>query len=173
MALPGGAKHPRAIAAVIGRDSATLIEHLGSHVDTLRFASQLGLLPVINPSMGLGEVLVAEARSRQSRSARVPILLIDALNLDSSGRDRVSTGLDTIDVTFLAADTVRLGNGTSKDQMRIIIGSDGRSRGARSGATAKDNFSIRPTTKPVTSRFNDTSAARPLSPQHTVRAPTR
>lgn len=54
--------------------------------------------------------------------------------------------------TLLAADTVRLGNATSKDQMRVIIGADGRSRGAASGSTAKDKFSIRPTSKSVSPR---------------------
>ncbi|HTE44054.1 MAG TPA: hypothetical protein VK636_02330, partial [Gemmatimonadaceae bacterium] len=71
------AKHPRVLSAIVGRDSTMLIEHLGSHVDTLRFASQPGLLPLINPSMGLIEVLVARARLQKSPSVNVPILGID------------------------------------------------------------------------------------------------
>ena len=95
-----------------------------------------GMLPVINPSMGLTELLVARARSQKARPARVPILFIDALSLDSPGKDKVGAAPMAIDVTFLAADTVRLGNGTSTDQMRVIIGVDGRSRGAAAGTTA-------------------------------------
>jgi hypothetical protein len=146
------AKHPRVMSAVVGRDSVQLIEHLGSHVDTLRFGSQPGLLPIINPSIGLSEVVIARARSQHSRSAKIPILLIDALDLDSPPKDKVGAAAATLDVTFLAADTVKIGNGTSTDQMRVIVGSDGRSRGAKAGATAKDkHFSIRPTSKPVPS----------------------
>lgn len=143
------AKHPRVMSAIFGRDSTLLIEHLGSHVDTLRFASQPGMLPVINPSIGLIEIVVARARSQKSPSAKIPVLVIDALDLDSPAKDRVVAAPMPVDVTFLAADTVRLGNPTSKDQMRAIIGADGRSRGAASGSTAKDKFSIRPTSKPV------------------------
>jgi hypothetical protein len=152
------AKHPRVMSVIVGLDSATLIEHLGSHVDTLRFASQPGLLPVINPSMGLLELLVARARAQKSRPAKVPILMIDALNLDAPG-DKVGAAGAVIDVTFLAADTVKLGNGPSTDQMRVIIGADGRVRGAANGSTAKkrradgtmveDKFSMRPTSKPM------------------------
>jgi hypothetical protein len=143
------AKHPRVISAIVGRDSAKLIEHLGSHVDTLRFPSQPGMVSVINPSMGLIELVVARARSQKSRSAKIPVLLIDALNLDTPGKAKVGADTATADVTFLAADTVMLGNGKSKDQMRVIIGADGRSRGGANGSTAKDKFSIRPTSKPL------------------------
>jgi hypothetical protein len=167
------AKHPRLASAVLGRDSATVIEHLGARVDTLRFASQPGLLPVINPSIGLLELVVARARSQNARSAKVPILLIDALGLDSPGKNKVEAATAAVDVTFLAADTVRLGNGISTDQMRFIIGADGRCRGAKNGATAKDHFSMVPTSKPVTPRFNDASATRSPSPRHTVRASAR
>jgi hypothetical protein len=146
------AKHPRVMSVIVGRDSTKLIEHLGSRVDTLRFASQPGMLPLINPSVGLMELLVARARSQKSRPARVPILLIDALDLDSPGKDKVGAAPMAIDVTFLAADTVRFGNGPSTDQLRIIIGADGRSRGGESGSTAKDKFSFRPTSKAVSSR---------------------
>jgi hypothetical protein len=147
------AKHPRVMAVVVGRDSVMLIEHLESRVDTLRFPSQPGLLPLINPSVGLTEVLVARARAQKSRPTRVPILFIDALDLDSPAKDKVGAAIRAIDVTFLASDTVKLGNGESTDQLRVIIGSDGRSRGATAGATAKDqHFSIRPTSKPVSSR---------------------
>jgi hypothetical protein len=146
------AKNPRVITAIVGRDSTKLIEHLGSHVDTLRFPSQPGLLPVINPSMGLIELAVARARSQNSRFAKVPILLIDALYLDSPGKDKVEAGPAPIEITFLGSDTVMLVTTTSKDQMRLIIGSDGRSRGAKSGATAKDHFSIMPASNPVSTR---------------------
>jgi hypothetical protein len=143
------AKNPRVISAIVGPDSAKLIEHLGRHVDTLRFPSQPGLVPVINPSMGLIEVVVARARSEKSRSGRIPILLIDALNLDTPGKSKVGADTATADVTFLAGDTVMLGNGKSRDQMRVIIGADGRSRGGANGSTAKDKFSVRPTSKPL------------------------
>lgn len=143
------AKHPRIMSAIVGRDSAMLIEHLGSHVDTLRFASQPGMLPLINPSVGLMEILVARARSQKSRPIKVPILFIDALDLDSPAKDKVGAAPMAIDVTFLAADTVKFGNGTSTDQLRVIIGADGRSRGGESGSTAKDKFSFRATSKPV------------------------
>jgi len=147
------AKHPRILSAIFGRDSTLLIEHLGSHVDTLRFASQQGLLPVINPSMGLIELVVARARSQRARSAKVPILGIDALNLDPPhAASKVGAGVTPVDLTFLAGDTVMLGNPTSKDQMRIVVGADGRIRGARNGSTAKDKFSMRPTSTPVSSR---------------------
>jgi hypothetical protein len=147
------AKHPRVIFAIIGRDSAKVIEHLGSHVDTLRFGSQRGMLPVINPSVGLTELVVARARAQQSRSSKVPILFIDALNLDPHhAADKVDAGAMTLDVTFLTADTVRIGNGRPTDQLRVIIGADGRFRGGTSGPTAKDTFSFRPTSKPVSHR---------------------
>lgn len=147
------AKHPRVLSAIVGRDSTMLIEHLGSHVDTLRFAAQPGLLPVINPSMGLLELVVARARSQKSRSAKVPILQIDALYLDSPhAADKVGAEPGPVDVTFLAGDTVMLGTPRSKDQMRLIIGADGCIRGAASGSTSKDKFSTRPTSKPVSSR---------------------
>jgi hypothetical protein len=146
------AKHPRVLSAVVGRDSATVVEHLGSHADTLRFASQPGLLPIINPSIGLIELLVARARAQKARSVKMPILVIDALGLDSPAKDKVGAGRMTVEVAFLAADTVRLGNATSKDQMRVIIGADGRCRGAASGSTAKDEFSMRPTSKPASAK---------------------
>jgi hypothetical protein len=146
------AKHPRVISAIVDRDSAKLIEHLGSHVDTLRFQSQPGVVPVINPSMGLMEVVVARARSQKSPSAKIPILLIDALSLDTPGKAKVLARIDTLDVTFLTADTVRLGNGPSTDQMRVIIGADGRVRGGMNGSTAEDTFSMRATSKPAPSR---------------------
>jgi hypothetical protein len=142
------AKNPRVLSVAIGRDSTTVIEHLKSHVDTLRFASQPGLLPVINPSIGLLELVIARARSQKARPAKVPLLGIDALNLDSQG-DIIGAGVGPVDVTFLAADTVRLGNPTSKDQMRFIIGADGRCRSAMNGSTAKDKFSMRATSNPV------------------------
>jgi hypothetical protein len=143
------AKHLRVLSAVVGSDSTKLIEHLGSHVDTLRFASQPGTVSVINPSMGLMEVLVARARSQKARSAKVPILFIDALHLDSPGKDKVGAAPAALDVTFMAADTVKIGNGASTDQMRVIIDADGRIRGAKNGSTAKDKFSMRPTSKPM------------------------
>jgi hypothetical protein len=143
------AKHPRVLSAIVGRDSIKLIEHLATRVDTLRFASQPGLLPLINPSVGLMEILVARARAQKSRPVKVPILLIDALYLDSPGKDKVGAAVQAIDVTFLGADTVKFGNGASTDQLRVIIGTDGRSRGGASGSTAKDKFSFRPTSKPV------------------------
>jgi hypothetical protein len=146
------AKHPRVLSAIIDGDGARIIEHLGSHVDTLRFPAQPGMVSVINPSMGLIELVVARARSQGSPSAKVPILLIDALNLDTPGRAKIGADTATADVTFLTADTVRLGNGTSTDQMRVIIGADGRSRGAASGSTANDKFSIEPASKPTKSR---------------------
>jgi hypothetical protein len=146
------AKNPRVISAIVGRDSVKLIEHLGSHVDTLRFQSQPGVVPVINPSMGLMEVVVARARSQKSPSAKIPILLIDALSLDTPGKAKVLARIDTLDVTFLTADTVRLGNGPSTDQMRVIIGADGRVRGGMNGSTAEDTFSMRATSKPAPSR---------------------
>jgi hypothetical protein len=147
------AKHPRVLSAIVGGDGVQLTEHLGSHVDTLRFAPQRGLLPIINPSMGLLELVVARARSQGSRSAKVPILVIDALDLDSpAAADRVKADAGAVDVTFLAGDTVMLGTATSKDQMRIIVGADGRIRGAKNGSTAKDKFSMRPTSKPVSPR---------------------
>jgi hypothetical protein len=139
------AKRRRVLTAIVGRDTAMLIEHIGSHVDTLRFAAQPGLLPVINPSMGLLELVVARARLQKSRSAKIPILGIDALDLDSPGKEKVEAGTMPVDVTFLAADTVRLGNPKSADQVRMIIGTDGRIRSARSGSTAKSRFSMRPT----------------------------
>ena len=143
------AKHRRVLTAIVGRDSAMLIQHVGSHVDTLRFASQPGLLPVINPSMGLLELVVARARLQKSRSAKIPILGIDALYLDSRGKENVEAGTEPVDVTFLAADTVRLGNPKSADQVRMIVGADGHVRGARSGSTSKSIFSMRPTSKRV------------------------
>jgi hypothetical protein len=146
------AKNPRVISAIVGRDSAKLIEHLGRHVDTRRFSAQPGLVPVINPSMGLIEVVVARARSQNARSARIPILLIDALNLDTPGKSKVGADTATADVTFLAGDTVMLGNGKSTDQMRVIIGADGRSRGGANGSTARDKFSIRPASKALRPR---------------------
>jgi len=146
------AKNPRVISAIVGRDGSVLIEHLGKHVDTLQFPSQPGTVPVINPSMGLMEVVVARARSQKSRSTKIPILLIDALSLDTPRKAKVLARIDTLDVTFLAADTVRLGNGPSTDQMRVLIGADGRVRGGMNGSTAKDTFSMRATSKPVPSR---------------------
>jgi hypothetical protein len=147
------AKHPRVISAMVGRDSAKVIEYLGSHVDTLRFASQPGMVPLINPSIGLSEVVVAHARAQKSRSSKVPVLFIDALNLDPHhATDKVDAGPAALDVTFLAADTVRFGNGPSTDQMRLIIGADGRLRGGGSGSTAKDKFSISRVARPVSSR---------------------
>jgi hypothetical protein len=144
------AKHPRTISAIIGRDSASVIEHVGSRVDTLRFATKPGALPVINPSMGLLEVVVAHARSQKSRSVKVPILAIDALDLDSHDAvNKVAAGVAPIDLTFLAGDTVVIGTSTSKDQMRMIVGADGRIRGAKNGSTSKDRFSMRPTSKRV------------------------
>jgi hypothetical protein len=143
------AKHPRLLSAVVGSNSTMLIQQLGNKVDTARFASQPGMLPLINPSVGLIEVLVARARPQKSRPARVPILFIDALHLDAPTTDKVGAAPRAIDVTFLAADTVKLGNGPSTDQMRVIIGADGRSRGGVSGSTAKDKFSFWPTSKAV------------------------
>ena len=37
---------------------------------------------------------------------------------------------------------------TSADQMRVVVGPDGRARGAKNGATAKDQFAMWPTTNP-------------------------
>jgi hypothetical protein len=146
------AKHPRILSAILGRDSTLLIEHLGSHVDTLRFASQPGLLPIINPSMGLIELVVARARSQGARSAKVRILEIDGLNLEKPrAASKVGAGVGPVDITFLAGDTVMLGTPTSKDQMRLVVGADGRIRSAKNGSTAKDRFSMRPTSKAVQS----------------------
>lgn len=145
------AKHPRVFSAIFGRDSTLFIERLKSRVDTLRFASQPGMVPVINPSVGLSELVVARARAQKSRSVKVPILFIDALNLDTHG-DKVGAGPMALDVTFLAADTVRIGNGTSTDQMRLIVGADGRCRSGGSGSTAKDKFSFWQVARPVSSR---------------------
>ena len=41
-----------------------IVAYLGSHVDTLRFAAQPGMVPVINPSIGLIELVVTRARAR-------------------------------------------------------------------------------------------------------------
>jgi hypothetical protein len=95
------------------------------------------------------EILVARARSQTSRPAKVPILIINALGLDTPRKDRIEAAPAALDVKFLAADTVVLGNGPSTDQMRVIVGADGRSRAAASGKTAKDKFSIRPTSTPM------------------------
>ena len=136
------ATNPRIASVIISGDSAKLIEHLGNHVDTLRFAAQPGMVPLVNPSMGLIEVIVARARSRESRSAKIPFLLIDGLNLDTPKGAQVGAMPAVADITFLAADTVKLGNGSSTDQMRIVVGADGRIRSAANGSTARDQFSI-------------------------------
>ena len=148
------AQSARRISVAVGRTSVQLIERLGRMTDTVRLPARPGLLPVINPSIGLIELVVARARSKASRPTAIPIVLIDALNLDSSPtaslRSRADTG--TANVTFLSADTVMLGNARSRDQMRLLIGADGRSRGAASGTTATDHFAILPTSKPVPQR---------------------
>jgi hypothetical protein len=150
--LGNDSKVPTLITVIVGRDSTQLIEHRGREVDTLRLASAPGSIPVINPSMGLIEVVVARARSQHARTTTVPILFIDALNLDvgPTAPLRSRAGAGTVDVTFLRADTVRfssfLASGAPRanaraDQLRVVVGSDGRVRGAVSGADAKDHFS--------------------------------
>jgi|SRR5579884_2124222 len=137
------ATRPRVASVVIGRDGATLIEHLDGRVDTSRFASRPGTMPIINPSVGLAELIVARARSQHARSVKIPILYIDALKLDTRS-DKIGAAPQTLDLTFLPADTVRVGNGPSTDQMRLIVGADGRIRDVASGSTATDKFSARP-----------------------------
>lgn len=140
----------RIITVTFGRDSMQIVERRGNEADTLRLPSAAGTLPYIDPSMGLIEPIVARARSQKS-SVKVPIVLIDALNLTSTPsaplRSRANVGV--IEVTFVSADTAMLGNGHERDKMRVVVGADGHVRGAVSGADAKDPFAIRPTTKPA------------------------
>jgi len=141
----------RFISMIVGRDSAQVIERVARKVDTLRLASAPGTIPIFDPSIGLYELVVARARSQKSRTVSVPILKIDADDLDKSPNAslRSLAGLVPGEVTFLSADTVMLGNAREKDKVRIIIGADGRARGAASGRDAKDHFAMRPTSKPV------------------------
>jgi hypothetical protein len=139
------AKHPRMATAIVGRDSGIFIQHVGNRADTTRFAAQPGMIPMINPSMGLAEVAIAHARSMHTHTAKAPIVFIDALNLDSPGK--IQAGPVMTELTFLPADTVRLSNGKSTDQLRFIVGADGKVREAKSGSTANDNFVARAASK--------------------------
>jgi hypothetical protein len=155
-----GVQSPMAgrITILVGRDSTRLVEYTGRKTDTLRLATAPGTIPIINPSMGLAEVAVAHARSRKSRTVTIPILFIDALNLDVSPSAplRSRAGPGTIDATFLSGDTVRFSSFVGRnsrdtrhaDQLRVLFGPDGRIRGAVSGADAKDRFSARMTSNP-------------------------
>lgn len=147
-----GAQTQKRIAVIVNRDSTQLIEEVGKKTDSVRVATQPGVLPFINLSVGLTELVVARARLQKSKMATVPVVIaLDLDNLDKSTpaplRSRAAPIL--VAVTFASADSVRLGATDAKDRVRLAVGSDGNIRGVVSGSDAKDHFKAIPGSKPA------------------------
>jgi hypothetical protein len=139
---------PRLTSVIVGRDSTEVIEQQAGKTQSVRVATQPGLLPLINLSVGLTEIVVARARRQRSPSVMVPALI--AADMDSLSnlplRARAATG--PIVVTFLRGDTVMIGTSqpkNQKDKVRLITDPDGRIRSVMNGADAKDRFTARRT----------------------------
>ena len=145
------AQAPRVASVIVGRDSTDVTEQQAGKTESVRLATQPGLLPMINLSIGLTELVVARARLQKTASAMVPVFI--AADIDSLShaplRSRAATG--PIVVTFLRGDTVMIGRSTptyEKDKVRLILDADGRIRSVMSGADAKDHFSAHLTATP-------------------------
>jgi len=118
----GPGSGPATLASVIiGRDSAFLIGHLRTKVDTLRVASQPGLLPVINPSIGLIELIIERARAQHLKTVKIPVLSID------------EAAVGTIEVTFVSPDTAMVGFADHPKPMRVAVDAQGRILGGTLG----------------------------------------
>jgi hypothetical protein len=139
---------------VVEHDTVRVIERVARKADTLRLASSPGTIPLFDPSIGLYEVIVARARSQKSHTVAIPVVKIDADDVGKPSNRSLRSFVRYVPgvVTFLSADTVMLGNAQEKDKVRIVVGPDGRARGAVSGADAKDHFAMRPTAKSVVPR---------------------
>jgi len=135
------------ISVIVGRDSTQLIEQVGSKTDSVRVPTQRGALPFINFSVGLTELVVARGRLQKSKTATVPaIIALDLDNLDKSTPVplRLRAVAAPVVVTFVSADSVRLGATDAKDRVRLAVGSDGNIRGVVSGSDAKGHFKAVP-----------------------------
>jgi hypothetical protein len=145
-----GAQTQKHILVLVNRDSTQLIEQVGSKTDSVRVATQQGMLPFINFSVGLSEVLIERGRQQKARAATVPVIV--ALDLDNLGESspaplRSRAVAAPLAMTFVSPDSVRLGTTEAKDRVRIAVGSDGNIRGVVSGADAKDHFKAMPKSK--------------------------
>lgn len=122
----------RVVVLSVGRDSATMTEHGKTRVATVRVASTPGMVPVVNPSMALCELVVQYARARHAKTVVVPLVSLDELVPAQ------------INVTFLTPTTVMLGSlDGARDQLRLVIDADGHIVRAVNGADAKDPFTAR------------------------------
>ena len=129
-----GVTRERLTSIIIGRDSAQVIRHLGNTVDTLHFASQPGLLPIINPSIALVEFITARARAEQSQTSSIPVLSVD------------EAAIGSIEVSFVSPDTAAIGFANGPKPMRVSLDGRGRVLGGTLGAR---RITILPTFTPV------------------------
>lgn len=109
-------------SVTIGHDSVQFVDHLGDNVDTVRLASQPGLLPLINPSVGLLELIIGAARAKKARVATIPVLSIEGL------------GATAVVVTLVSSDSAWVGtvNGP-KNAIRFSLDDAGHITGGAFG----------------------------------------